>query len=774
MSAGIEAASLYVTVGEQGVQATIDKMLKMGSTVDKYANSKVTATVSANIDQATANLNSINAKAEAFKRLHPETTLLFNQNPAIRAIGEVQAKIRELKSSAGQTISLKLTTAIKGAAGLGANALMSGGLNAQAVGATALQHIAAGGPMTGPGGMLDSVGGPVGLGVGAAIGIGALALSKAGEMEKFQTQLSVLLGGMDKAQTRMAELTTFAQTTPFELPEVVNASKVLQVFTGDALSTGKGLQLVGDVAAGTGSNFGETAMWFGRLYDAMKSGKPFGEATMRLQEMGAMSGASRAKIESLAGKVKDGSMTMDEAWKMAGGEFGRFSGMMDKQSGTLEGKMSNLSDAIGQDFAKIGTFLLPVAKIVLDVLIGAFSVLGPVIGVVGNAVGVFIGFMMNLAGVLGGILSGPLSVFSNMFGLLGDVVRNVAGFIGNAAGAIGDFFASADEKALKAAQAVSAAQVEMSKSADAMAADSRESGHIMMVSAQGAGAAVTDMAASAADAATTEAAAFKKMQDAADRLHRDLLSNTQSTVKNYYDVLIMQDKLAANSAEISAAKRTIASSKSSKAEIHDATVTLHQLESDRADMEQQLAEHGATQSKIFKKTMAQLLVDLAHAHGTEKTAIYAEITAIELLSLKAAIAAGKMLTLNQRITASLAKGGYVNAAGAAAAAANGSGKSGGGHVIGGHAYPVNENTRNSEIFVPSGNGYIIPSLSERGPMAPSFSGGGGRGGATVQINARIDATAAMTPAVGAHIVQTLGPLLGDWLKQNGYIPQGSF
>lgn len=769
MGVGIEAASLYVTVGEQGVQATIEKMLKMGTTVDKYANSKVTATVAANIDQAASNMNSITSKMEAFKSLRPETSLKIDQNPAVRAISEVKSKIEALKSSASQTINLKINAAVKGMAGLGANSLMSGGLNARALGATALQHIASGGPMTGEGGMLASMGGPAGLAAGAAIGIGAIALSKAGEMEKFQTQLSVLLGGMDKAQTRMAELTTFAQTTPFELPEVVNASKVLQVFTGDALSTGKGLQLVGDVAAGTGSNFGETAMWFGRLYDAMKSGKPFGEATMRLQEMGAMSGGSRAKIEALAAKVKDGSMTMDEAWQTAGGEFGRFAGMMDKQSGTLEGKISNLSDAIGQDFAKIGSFILPAAKVVLDVLIAAFSALGPVIGVVGNAVGVFIGFMVNLTGVIGGLLSGPLSVFSNAFGELGDVIRNVAGFVGNVANAIGDFFASTEEKAMRTAQAVSAAQVQMSKSADAMAADDRESKRIMAISAQGAGKAITDMATDATDAATAEAAAFKKMQDAADKLHRDLLSNAQSTVKNYYNVIILQDKLAANSAEISAAKRTIASATASKAERHDASVTLHQLEADRADMEQQLAEHGDTQSKIFKKTMANLLHELAHAHGAEKTAIYAEITAVELLALKTAIASGKMLTLNQRITETLASGGYVNAAGAGAG-----GHAGGGHVIGGHAYRINENTPNSEFFVPESNGYIMPSLSERSPMAPSFSGGGNGGGATVQINARIDATAAMTPAVAAHVVQTLGPLLGDWLKQNGFIPQGSF
>lgn len=237
-----------------------------------------------------------------------------------------------------------------------------------------------GGRMGALGSILQGIGQGIGQGIFDLItdSVGNLAealgglvtgsIAKAGEMERFSAQLEVLLGSSEAAEARLRELVEFARSTPFELPGVIEASRTLQVFTQGALATGDGLRMVGDIAAGTGRPFQEVAMWVGRLYDAMQSGRPFGEATMRLQEMGAMSGNSRARIEQLAKAVKDGTMTMADAWDLAQGEFGQFSGLMQKQSGTLEGMLSNLADTVGQKMAGIGEALLPLAKEVIPVI----------------------------------------------------------------------------------------------------------------------------------------------------------------------------------------------------------------------------------------------------------------------------------------------------------------------------------------------------------------------------------------------------------------------
>jgi hypothetical protein len=216
--------------------------------------------------------------------------------------------------------------------------------------------------------------------VGTAVtGLVSGMVSGASQMEKYTVQLEVLLGSTKAAKDRIEELRTFANFTPFELPEVVEASKTLQVFTKGALATGEGLRLVGDIASGTGMQFGEAAMWMGRMYDALQTGRPIGEAAMRLQEVGALSGESRAKLEALAEAVKTGAKTGTQAWKEAAGEFSRYSGMMEKQSATLEGKMSTLSDAWNTALTKMGTLALPVLKAGVDGLTASVSLLDMVL-----------------------------------------------------------------------------------------------------------------------------------------------------------------------------------------------------------------------------------------------------------------------------------------------------------------------------------------------------------------------------------------------------------
>lgn len=160
--------------------------------------------------------------------------------------------------------------------------------------------------------------------------------------EQYQVGFKVLLGGAGAAQKRLQELSQFAQTTPFNLPEVVQADKVLQTFGGTALATGRNLTLVGDIASGTNRSFQDVALWVGRAYDALQSGRPWGEAALRLQEMGALSGQARARLESLQASGATGA----QVWAAFNQEMARFSGLMEEQSHTAAGLASNLQDMI--------------------------------------------------------------------------------------------------------------------------------------------------------------------------------------------------------------------------------------------------------------------------------------------------------------------------------------------------------------------------------------------------------------------------------------------
>lgn len=171
------------------------------------------------------------------------------------------------------------------------------------------------------------------------------------DLQNIQTQFETLLGSAEKAQKRVDELVEFAGNTPFTREEIFAASKQLQVFTGNALSTGKSLKLIGDVAAGTGQEFEDVALWVGRLYDGMKSGNKVGEMTSRLQEMGAISGEDRKQIEKLA----DAGGDIKKNWAGVEKIFSRYDGLMEKQSKNLGNLLLSVKTFVKQNvFKKIG------------------------------------------------------------------------------------------------------------------------------------------------------------------------------------------------------------------------------------------------------------------------------------------------------------------------------------------------------------------------------------------------------------------------------------
>ena len=90
------------------------------------------------------------------------------------------------------------------------------------------------------GGVLSSVAtGAIGA-LGSAFGsLKSGMIDGNAEFERYQTQFGVLLGSADAAKSRLEDLAKFGASTPFELPEVVRADKILQSFGLHATDTAK-------------------------------------------------------------------------------------------------------------------------------------------------------------------------------------------------------------------------------------------------------------------------------------------------------------------------------------------------------------------------------------------------------------------------------------------------------------------------------------------------------------------------------------------------------
>jgi hypothetical protein len=241
----------------------------------------------------------------------------------------------------------------------------------------------------------------------------AMSVVKAADMETLEVQFETLLGSADKAKARIKELVQFAAKTPFEIPEVVNASRQLEVMTKGALSTGDGLRMVGDVASGTGMQFDEAAMWIGRMYDALKNNRPAGEALMRLQEVGVISGETRGEIERL---VKSGAGA--QAWDTATAALNRYKGGMEKLAATFMGKISNLKDSIGSAFRNFGKPILDALKEPLDALIKVTDGMAGPVAALGDKIasGFKIGIQMLKDGTLMSYLGEKITEYSAIAG----------------------------------------------------------------------------------------------------------------------------------------------------------------------------------------------------------------------------------------------------------------------------------------------------------------------------------------------------------------------
>ncbi len=253
---------------------------------------------------------------------------------------------------------------------------------------------------------------------GAITGVGAAMIGGNAEMEKYEIQFATLMGSTEAAKDRLADLAKFGAETPFELPEIAAAEKVLLGFglTGQKVidMTGKNASdfrtLVGDIAAGTGASFEEIALNMGKL-----SSGATGEAISRFQEMGI---ATREQLTAMGVEFsKSGELlsplpvAMQAITQLTQEKFG---GGMAALSSSFEGLTSTLSDTMSEIGRQIGKPFFDLFKAGLGGVIeflGSPVVMGTITAI-GAGLAAITGFMIEngdvalyLTGVIGALVA---------------------------------------------------------------------------------------------------------------------------------------------------------------------------------------------------------------------------------------------------------------------------------------------------------------------------------------------------------------------------------
>jgi len=213
----------------------------------------------------------------------------------------------------------------------------------------------------------------VGL-AGSFAAAGFAAVKASGEFEQHRIAFETMLGSAEKADKLLKDITRFAATTPFELPGLIEASKKLLAFgisAGDIIPT---MRSLGDIAAGIGMDKLPTlTAAFGKI-------KTKGKATMEelnmlleagvpiLDELAAGFGVSTEQLFKMISNGKVGFADVEAAIKRLTTGSGRFAGLMDKQSRSFFGIISNIKDNLTQTAILLGNEMLPELKKFGDIL----------------------------------------------------------------------------------------------------------------------------------------------------------------------------------------------------------------------------------------------------------------------------------------------------------------------------------------------------------------------------------------------------------------------
>lgn len=391
----------------------------------------------------------------------------------------------------------------------------------------------------------------------ALTGVGVAMANIASDFEQNRISFETMLGSAEKGRKALADLSNFAVSTPFEMPQLMQASKSLLAYGIEAENLIPTLRMLGDISSGVGMDkLPQLILAFGQVKAATKltgmelrqfteAGVPLLQALVdqankaggswvtvggvsektkakldalnttlakqnnRLAEMTAKGNTTSASyknlqidiantqskiaglgdttgktsrvfqkttvtVEQMKDMISDGQITFDQVKAaLAGmtGEGGRFFQLMEKQSKTFGGVMSNIKDQVIRSLAEIAGIdiqaggiiregsLFFVMKQLAEGLLGALNMITPkivaftklifeneaAVGILGGAIlgglvlaiGAFVatfGAGLLILGkfiIIGGIVGGVVGALIKAFGGFEGIASTVQGALDN-------------------------------------------------------------------------------------------------------------------------------------------------------------------------------------------------------------------------------------------------------------------------------------------------------------------------------------------------------
>lgn len=201
----------------------------------------------------------------------------------------------------------------------------------------------------------------------AAIGAGFTAtklvsdiVKVRGEFQQLEIAMETILGNKTKADALMAQLVATAAKTPFGLTDISQGAKQLLAYGSASEEVNDTLVRLGNIASGLSIPLNDlvylygTTMTQGRLF-TQDLRQFMGRGIPLADELAKQFGVTKDKIGDLVTEGKVGFPEVEKAIQAMTNEGGKFYNLMEKQSASLTGQISNLEDAWAMMLNDIGT-----------------------------------------------------------------------------------------------------------------------------------------------------------------------------------------------------------------------------------------------------------------------------------------------------------------------------------------------------------------------------------------------------------------------------------
>jgi len=180
-----------------------------------------------------------------------------------------------------------------------------------------------------------------------------------GEFQKTEIAFATMLGDAGKAQALMGQMVDLAAKTPFSLQDVSSGAKQLLAFQIPANQVVDTLTRLGNIAAGLSVPLERINLVYGQV---KAKGKLMGDDLRQFTEAGIPMVAELAKkfnkttseISAMVSAGKIGFKDVKDVLFAMTNEGGMFFNLMEKQSKSLSGQVSNLGDTWDQMLNEIG------------------------------------------------------------------------------------------------------------------------------------------------------------------------------------------------------------------------------------------------------------------------------------------------------------------------------------------------------------------------------------------------------------------------------------